>query len=65
MLLFEKVSLLKTKQYKFMTLETDDTKYSILNPIPDNYAMLFSNETDWNRTFNYENANRRLQNTWL
>ena len=65
MKLFHKVNLLKTKQYKYMTLEADGDRYPIQTAIPDNHAMLFSNETDWNRTFNYENANRRLQNTWL
>ena len=65
MLLFHKVNLLKTKQYKFMTLEAEDTKYPILNSIPDDYAMLFSNKTDWSFVFNYNAATRRLQNSWL
>ena len=60
MKLFHKVNLLKTKQFKYMTLEADGSRYPILNPIPEDHAMLFSNDTDWNLTFNYNGANRRL-----
>ena len=63
--LFHKVNLLKTKQYKYVTLEAEGTKYPILNPIPNDHAMLFSNESDWSFIFNYNAATRRLQNTWL
>ena len=66
MKLFYKVNLLKTMQYKYIYLgHNNPSDYPIKNPIPDGYAMLISNENDWQIDFDYTNANRKMRNSFI